>query len=73
MTQTDGKIYHILGLEELVLSNNYTTQGNIQIQCNAYQINNGIFHRIRTKNFTICVGTQKTLNRESSLEKENQS
>ena len=49
MTQTDGKIYHILGLEELVLSNNYTTQGNIQIQCNAYQVNNGIFCRTRTK------------------------
>ena len=31
--------------------NDYTTEGNIQIQCNPYQITNGIFHRIRTKYF----------------------
>ena len=24
--------------------NDYTTQGNIQIQCNPYEINNGIFN-----------------------------
>ena len=29
--------------------NDYTTQGNLQIQCNPYQITKGIFHRIRTK------------------------
>ena len=29
--------------------NDYTTQGNIESQCNAYQITNGIFHRTRTK------------------------
>jgi len=29
--------------------NDYTTQGNLQIQCNPYQITNGIFHRTRTK------------------------
>ena len=29
--------------------NDYTTQGNLQIQCNPYQISNGIFHRNRTK------------------------
>ena len=38
--------------------NDYTTQSNIQNQCSAYQISNDIFQRIRTKNFTICVGTQ---------------
>ena len=27
----------------------YTTQDNLQIQCNPYQITNGIFHRTRTK------------------------
>ena len=26
---------------------------NLQIQCDSYQITNGIFHRTRTKNFTI--------------------
>ena len=25
--------------------NEYTTQGNLQIQCNPYQATNGIFHR----------------------------
>ena len=29
--------------------NEFTTQSNLQIQCNSYQINSGIFHRIRTK------------------------
>ena len=28
-----------------------TTQGNLQIQCNPYQITNSIFHRTRTKQF----------------------
>ena len=44
------------------------TQGNLQIQCNPYQITNGIFHRIRTQNFTICMETQKTLNRQRDFE-----
>ena len=49
--------------------NDYTIQGNIQIQCNPYQTTDGIiFHRTRTKNFTICMETQKTLNSQSNLE-----
>ena len=39
--------------------NDYTTQGDLQIQCNPYQITNGIFHRTRTKTFKICMKTQK--------------
>ena len=31
-----------------------TTQSSLQIQCNHCQITNGIFHRLRTKIFTIC-------------------
>ena len=50
--------------------NDYTTQGNLQIQCNSYQITNGIFHRTRAKNLKICMETQKTLNNQSNLEKE---
>ena len=50
--------------------NDYTTQSNLQIQCNPYQITNGIFHRTGTKNFTICEETQKTLISQSKLEKE---
>ena len=48
----------------------YTTKCNLQIQGDPYQFTNGIFHKTRTKNFTIHVETQKTLNRQSSLEKE---
>ena len=53
--------------------NDYTTQSNLQIQYDAYQTNNGILHRIRTKNFTIRMETQKTPNRQSNLEKEKRS
>ena len=49
--------------------NDYTTQSNLQIQCNPYQTTNDILHRIRRKNFTILMETQKTLNSQSNLEK----
>ena len=50
--------------------NDYTTQSNLEIQCNPYQATNGIFHRTRTKNFTICMEIHKTQNIQSNLEKE---
>ena len=50
--------------------NDYTTQSNPQIQCNPHQTTNGIFHRTRTKFFTICMETEKTLNTQNNLEKE---
>ena len=53
--------------------NDSTTQSNLQIQCNPYQTTTVIFHRTRTKNFTICMETQKTLKSQSNLEKEKQS
>ena len=53
--------------------NDYTTQSNLQIQCNLQQITNGIPQRIRTKNFTICMETQKTPNIQSNTEKEKRS
>ena len=43
----------------------------IYIQCNPYQATNGIFHRTRTNNFTICIEIQKTSNSQSNLEKKN--
>ena len=39
--------------------NEYTTQSKLYIQCNPYQATNGIFHRARTNNFTICMEIQK--------------
>ena len=53
--------------------NDYTTQINLQIQCNPYQITTGVFHRTRTKHFTICMETQMIVNSKSNLEKEKQS
>ena len=59
-----------LGRMNQYCENDYTTKCKLQIQCNPYLITNGIFHRTRTKSFTIHMETQKTLNSQSSLEKE---
>ena len=59
-----------LGRKNQRCENDYVTKCNLQIQCYPYQITNGIFHRTRTKNFTIHMETQKTPNSQSSLEKE---
>ena len=53
--------------------NEYTTQSNIQIQCNPYQITNGIFYGARTNHLKICMESQKTLNGRSNLENEKRS
>ena len=50
--------------------NDYTTKCSPQIQCDPYQITNGIFHRTRIKNFTIHMETQKTPSSQSNPEKE---
>ena len=52
--------------------NDYTTKHNLQIQCNPYQITNGIFHRTRIKNFTIHMETQKTQIAKALLRKKNE-
>ena len=38
-----------LGRKNQYCENDYTTKCNLQIQCNPYQITNGIFHKTRTK------------------------
>ena len=50
--------------------NNYTTKSNPHIQCNPYQTTKGIFCKTRKNNFTIYMKTQKILNSQSDLEKE---
>ena len=42
-----------LGRKNQYCENDYTSKHNLQIQCDPYQITNDIFHRTRTKNFTI--------------------
>ena len=51
--------------------NENTTQSNLQIQCNPYQATNGIFQRIRTNNFTICMEIQKPRIAKAILRKKN--
>ena len=50
--------------------NDYTTQGNLQIQGNPYQITKDIFHRTQTKYFKVCLEAQKTQNRQRHAERE---
>ena len=59
-----------LGRKNQYCENDYTTKCNLQIQCDPYQITNGIFHITRTKNFTIHMEIPKTPNSQNSLEKE---
>ena len=51
--------------------NEYTTQSNLQIQCNPYQATKCIAHRARTNNFAICVETQKPRIAKAILRKKN--
>ena len=52
-TQTDGKIYHVLGY----CQNYYATQSNLQTQRNPCQNVSGIIHRARINNFEIYMET----------------
>ena len=51
--------------------NDYTTQSNLQIQCNPYQASSDIFHRARTNNFTICMEYKKPRIAKAILRKKN--
>ena len=59
-----------LGRKNQYFENDYTSKCNLQIQYDPYQMTKGIFHRTITKIFTIHMETQKILNSQSSLEKE---
>ena len=59
-----------LGRKNQYFQNDYISKFSLQIQCDPYQITNGIFHRTRTKNFTVFVETQKIPNSQRSLEEE---
>ena len=48
------------GRKNQYCENDYTTKCNPQIQCDPYQITNGIFHITRSKDCTIHMETQKT-------------
>ena len=40
----------LMGLKNQYCQNDYTIQGNLQIQCNSYQITKGIFTDLEQKN-----------------------
>ena len=61
----------ILGRKNQYCENDYTTKCNLHIQCNPYQITNDIFHRTKTKNFTIHMETRKTSNSQSIVLRKN--
>ena len=48
-----GKYTMFMDQKDQYSENEYTTQSNLQIQCNPYQATRGIFHRTETNNFTI--------------------
>ena len=52
--------------------NEYTTQSNVQIQCNPYQATNRILHRTRTNNFTACMEIKNKTNKQKNLEQPKQ-
>ena len=70
MTQTYGKIHHVLALEESTLSKwlGYPSKSTNSVQF--LEITNSISHRIRINNFLVCMETQKSLNSHSNPDKE---
>ena len=65
---TKGKIYCVLELEESVLSKWLYQQRQSTDSMQSLSITNGVFHRIRTKNFKTCTETQRTLNSQNNTE-----
>ena len=47
-----------LGRKTQSCENDYTTKHNLQIQCNPYQITNGILHRTRAKFYNLYGDTK---------------
>ena len=73
MTERDGNIYCVLGLEESIFSKWLYYSGQSRDSMQSLKITKGIFNGSITKNFTICIEKQKTLNNQSDTEKEKQS
>ena len=67
MTQIER--HYVLDWKNQYYQNDYTIPGNLQIECNPYQITNGTLHRTTVKYFQNCMETQKTPNSQSNSEK----
>jgi hypothetical protein len=55
-----------MGQQIQYYKNGYTTESNLQIQCNTHQNSNDILHRNRKNNSKIPMEAQKTLNSQSN-------
>ena len=52
--------------------NVYATQGSLHIECNPYQNTMDFLQRVGTNHLKICVESEKSLNSQRNVEKENQ-
>ena len=66
MTQTDGKLCPVLGLEESILS-------KLRFKAILIKLSVAFFTELEQRIFLICMETQKTLNSQSHPEKEKRS
>ena len=58
MTQKMEKYTMLLDWKNQYCENDYTTRSNLQIQCNSYQITDGVLYRIRTKKLLLNRNTK---------------
>ena len=70
MTKQMERYIMLLDWKVQYCENDYTTQSNLQIQCNCYQITNTFFHRIRTRKFYNLYENTTAQNSRCNLEKE---
>ena len=61
-----------LGWKEKYCKNGHTTQSNLRIQCNPYQITHDIFHRIRINNPKLYMEQQRPRIDKAMLKNKNQ-
>ena len=72
MTQTDGRNTMFLDCKNQYCQSDHTAQDNLNFQCNPYQNYQWHFSQKWNKIFKNFMETQKTLNSQNNLEKEEQ-
>ena len=70
MTQMERYIM-LLDWKNQFCQNDYSTPGNLEIQCNSYQITKGIHHRSRTKILKLFMETQNAQIAKAILRRKN--
>jgi hypothetical protein len=67
-----GNTSHVHGLPKLYCENGYSTESNLQMQCNFYQNSYAVFQRDRRINAKIYMKSQKTSDSQSNPEQKDQ-